>query len=73
MPLSRYAGVLGPAELEMMWNVFHKVSSERGIDHDDQSRENLAAEIVRLYGFGLVTDEALMDALRGKRASSGKA
>ena len=65
MPLSKYQGRVGPADLEIMRRVFDTVCEERRIALKDKvQRDELAAEVIRAFSSG-ATDEA--DLLRWSR------
>lgn len=58
MPLSKYQGRVGPADLEIMRRVFDTVCEERRIALKDKvQRDELAAEVIRAFSSG-ATDEA---------------
>ena len=63
MPFLQYQGRFDPADLELMRRVFDTVCNERRIaQKDKEQRDDLAAEIIRVFNDG-ATDEA--DLLKG--------
>ena len=68
MPLSKYQGRVGPADLEIMRRVFDTVCEERRIALKDRvERVELAAEVIRAFSSGATDEADLLKVSRGDR------
>ena len=64
MPFTRYFGMFNPAELATMQNVFDRLCDERLLSQNDRyRREELAAEVVRVFQQGATVEAQLWQSL----------
>ncbi|MDG4897749.1 RNA-binding protein [Mesorhizobium sp. WSM4976] len=64
MPLSRYAGTYDPAELQLIQRVFDLLCAQRGLTvREKERREDLAADILRVFNDGTRTEADLLRTL----------
>lgn len=68
MPLQRYSGVFEPADLDLFQRVFDQLGIElRLAQKDKEQREELAEEIVGVFGNGITEEADLLNALSKRR------
>jgi hypothetical protein len=64
MPLRRYSGVFGPADLEMLQKVFDQMCAERNVAEEDlMQRDEIADQVVTLFQRGVMDEAELMKTL----------
>ena len=64
MPFTTYAALFGPSDLALMKAVFDQLCEERHLAaNDTDERDDLAAEIVRAFQRGIVSEKALWRSL----------
>ncbi|WP_189510503.1 MULTISPECIES: hypothetical protein [unclassified Mesorhizobium] len=68
MPLSRYGGIYGPAELDLLQRVFDRLCDERRLAKKDREQRNqLAAEVIHVFDDGVTEEADLLRAMSKRR------
>lgn len=68
MPLTSHFGVFKPADLEIIKRVFERLFDERRLAQKDRAqREQLAAEVVRVFQQGATVEADLWRSLTKRR------
>ncbi|MET3595147.1 hypothetical protein ABID26_004559 [Mesorhizobium shonense] len=66
--MSRYGGVYGPADLDLLQRVFDRLCDERRLAKKDrEQREQLAAEVIRVFDDGITGEADLLRAISKRR------
>lgn len=74
IPLTRYGGVYGPADLDLLQRVFDRLCNERRLAlKDKEQREQLAAQVIRVFDDGTIGEADLLRASSKRRRQQGEA
>ncbi|WP_207770971.1 hypothetical protein [Kumtagia ephedrae] len=68
MPFTRYFGVFNPTDLAIIQKVFNQLCEERRLAQKDRDeREALAAEVVRVFQYGITAEGDLWQSVSRRR------
>lgn len=74
MPLTSYTGILTPADLKVVQKVFDQLCEERRLAQKDRDqREELAAEVVRVFQQGITSEADLRRFVSKRRKGQNQA